>query len=268
MYADAVPQRTVHLLILLTPDFSLQPNTTAQKKEKKNKIHFFNLCFSSFTGGGWSQLPQPEIGDSVLLPATLLDLSKTKHSCHNLSPHLLHPKELDQQHIYKPIIKTKLQRKLHSLMQRTNLQIHQKEHPKTNKETHTHTHTHNHKRKQHLETSLYKTTSGYLAKKIQLRIISQTSLLPSSSSAAASCSRFTMICEILQPSPSPHPKEATEFFLSRPNPSRPVVLKPNIKSSHHLEWLLGGDGRGQNNEVDGTCAWGRRSPTRTKKNKN
>jgi hypothetical protein len=35
MYADAVPQRTVHLLILLTPDFSLQPNTTAQKKEKK-----------------------------------------------------------------------------------------------------------------------------------------------------------------------------------------------------------------------------------------
>ncbi len=141
MYADAVPQRTVHLLILLTPDFSLQPNTTAQKKEKKNKIHFFNLCFSSFTGGGWSQLPQPEIGDSVLLPATLLDLSKTKHSCHNLSPHLLHPKELDQQHIYKPITKTKLQWKLHSLMQRTNLQMHQKEHPKTNKETHTHTHT-------------------------------------------------------------------------------------------------------------------------------
>jgi hypothetical protein len=59
MYADAVPQRTVHLLILLTPDFSLQPNTTAQKKEKK-KIHFFNLCFSSFTGGEWSQVPQPE----------------------------------------------------------------------------------------------------------------------------------------------------------------------------------------------------------------
>jgi hypothetical protein len=34
-----------------------------------------------------------------------------------------------------------LQWKLHSLMQRTNLQMHQKEHPKTNKETHTHTHT-------------------------------------------------------------------------------------------------------------------------------
>jgi hypothetical protein len=89
-----------------------------------------------------------------------------------------------------------------------------------NTHTHTHTHTHNHNKKQHLETSLYKTTRGYLTKKIQLRIISQTSLLPSSSSsaAAASCSRFTMICEILQPSPSPHPKQATEFFLSLPNP--------------------------------------------------
>jgi hypothetical protein len=75
MYADAVPQRTVHLLILLTPDFSLQRNTTAQKKEKK-KIHFFNLCFSSFTGGGVESTATTRIGDAVLLLATLLDLRK------------------------------------------------------------------------------------------------------------------------------------------------------------------------------------------------
>ncbi len=61
MYADAVvPQRTVHLLILQTPDFSLQRNTTAQKKEEiKNPLLQFVLFKLHWKGGG-VKLPQPE----------------------------------------------------------------------------------------------------------------------------------------------------------------------------------------------------------------
>jgi hypothetical protein len=45
------------------PDPRLLPPTkhNCSKEREKKKIHFFNLCFSSFTGGEWSQqLPQPE----------------------------------------------------------------------------------------------------------------------------------------------------------------------------------------------------------------
>ncbi len=185
------------------------------------------------------------IGDSVLLPATLLDLRKQNTLVTTYLPTSSTPKNSTNTTFTSQSQKQNCSQNLHSLRQRTNLQIHQKEHPqKKQRNTHTHTQL---QQKQYLETSLYKTTRGYLAKKIQLRIISQTSLLPSSSSSS-SCSRFTMICEILQPSPSPHPKEATESFLSLPNPSRPVGSEPKhqIKPSHHLERLLGGDGRGDN----------------------
>jgi hypothetical protein len=98
---------------------------------------------------------------------------------------------------------------------------------RTRKNKQTKKHTHKHNRNNTLKLVCTKPPVDTLQRKQNsapnyISNISSTYLLlpsSSSSSSAASCSRFTTICEILQPSPSPHAKEATESFLSLANPS-------------------------------------------------
>jgi hypothetical protein len=79
----------------------------SKEREKKNPLLQFVLFKLHWRGVESSATTR--IGDSVLLPATLLDLRKQNTLVTTYLPTSSNPKKLDQHHIYKPITKTKLQ---------------------------------------------------------------------------------------------------------------------------------------------------------------